>query len=190
MLKLAKGIITSPKETFRKAGKNDMMGEAIDIFFFANIFYFIGNVIQGNFLLGISVICIGLMVWVGGSAVFSWTATKLGGRGKFRETLIVCGFAEIPLIFIGIAYMILSISIFPKTMDFINMPEMGVEDWIYLSILYIASLWHLVLLVIGLGEAHKITSFKAIVSIFLVPVIFIGGAIFAGAISYLFLLSL
>ncbi|KPV65100.1 MAG: Yip1 domain protein [Candidatus Bathyarchaeota archaeon BA1] len=108
------------------------------------------------FLIPLSIIS-GAFSWIIISAVFHASSRVLGGKGNFEQTLLIAGFSQAPLIY----------SIF-----------FGVLSWAVGSTLptllssFLLGIWSLILLVLGIREAHKFSTLRALAAIFL-PIIVI-----------------
>lgn len=162
MLDYIKGMIFSPSKTLREVIKKDLLVNSFEIFFASSIIYFLGLVIGGDVTSAFIIFALSAVSWIIGSAIVSWFALQLGGKGNFRKTLIAFGFAEVPLIFISIIFLIEAIIIFPVEIGtFIIEPEEPLV-WVYSIITIVFSVWYIVLAVLGIREAHGLSTGKAI----------------------------
>lgn len=98
----------------------------------------------------------GVFSWIFFGAIFHALSRVLGGKGGFEQTLLVAGFSQAPLIY----------SIF-----------LGVLGWAIASdqpiILssFILTIWLLILLILGLREAHKFSALRAFAAIFITVIL-------------------
>lgn len=114
----------------------------------------------------------GVFSWIITGAVFHASSRVLGGKGNFEQTLLIAGFSQTPLIY----------SIF-----------FGVLSWAVGSTLptllssFFLGIWTLILLVLGIREAHKFSTLRALAAIFL-PIIVIAVVIIVIVVALLLIL--
>jgi hypothetical protein len=169
------GILTSPTPTFRSMLEAKVgLIEPIIIVFLASLSSGIATVLvirrpaipvppgmsMPAFDPAISIassIVGGILIWLIGGLFLYAIARLLGGQGTFEQTLLVIGYAEVPAIY----------SIILGIMGWATSP---IVYWMFSLLL---SIWTFVLSVLGLREAHRFSTLRAL-AVFLIPIIAIG----------------
>jgi len=136
-------------------------------------------------IIGFSVVFGGLLGWISiylYAALLSWTGKWLGGKGNTTSILRILSYAMIPSI-LALLFLIPQIGIYGIEMfkEYGDISSAGVFSniFVYGSLIleFILGIWMLVLCVIALSEAQKISIGMAILNIVL-PALVIGIPIF------------
>ena len=170
------GVVVRPIPTFRVMVENPCLTNAFFIVISASVCASLASLIatpraaqvtlapeflrllySPEFIVPVGVVA-GVLFWIIFGTILHGFSKLLGGKGKVNQTLLVYGFSEVPALY-SVAF--------------------GMLSWILASQLpyqigsILLGLWSLILLVLGLREAHKFSTLRAISAIVLPIVIII-----------------
>lgn len=114
-----------------------------------------------------------IVLWLGVCLCLFLGGRRLNGAATFADILIVTGFSSLPLIFIDILVLFFWV--------------LGIQSGIInITSGFIFPLWFLILFIIGIKEAHRFSSAKAIGSIIIVILYLLGIGILISLIPMFF----
>lgn len=107
------------------------------------------------------------------SGLTTWIGKWFGGKGTYKEMKIVVGISNIPIALAGVLY-IFDILFLGQSL-FMDV-DISIMQFFWVlfsaSVGFVASGWSLFLLIKGIAEAHRFSSWKALFTV-LIPIVFV-----------------
>lgn len=183
-------IIFSPRKAIRMVLRNDEVVAAVVLAYLAGVEYGLNQAVQKSrgdsesfadiitsslLLSGIG----GLVMYAIGVALLRLVASWFHGTGNYRQTFIVFGWACVPSI-VGIFLTLIAYAVFGDELFMSSAPSISNDA--FLTFLYQAFYWlkfllypwYLVLLVVGLTVAHRLSVLDAFLSLVTSVLTFVG----------------